>query len=262
MNIHVFFNDGQKVLFERYFAPSLKDDWPIIVHPIRNLNQGQNFGTQGFKKIIHQKIDTLLNKIFPLEEHGYGFILSDIDMQFFKPCDTIVRDYLERHDIVFQREHSHTAEVNTGFVAMRVTPEVINFWRQIEFELKDALDNPRFVNEQSIANALLATAPQLNWGVFPNEIWAWSNHRYRFFPTIVHLPSICLHHANCTTPRGNKTSLDLKIKQLDLVNEIVRSRTRHLMFMVKIFMKKRRPSSQKDAGSDSINGTEIFSKCF
>lgn len=237
MNIHVFFNDGQRILFERYFTPSLKDDWRIIVHPIRNLDQGQNFGTQGFKEIIHQKIDTLLNEIFPLEEHNYGFILSDIDIQFFKPCDTIVRNYLERHDIVFQRENSHTVEVNTGFVAMRVTSDVINFWRQIEFELKDALDNPRFINEQSLANALLATASQLNWGVFPDEIWAWSNQR--FFPTIAYQHSICLHHANCTEPRGNKTSLDLKIEQLDLVNKKVRSRTRYLLFMVNNFIKRR-----------------------
>lgn len=238
MNIHVFFNDGQRILFERYFAPSLKDNWRIIAHPISDLNQDQNFGTQGFKEIIYKKIDTLLNEIFPLEKEGYGFILSDIDIQFFKPCDTIVHSCLQRHDIVFQRENPHTVEVNTGFVAMRVTPEVISFWRQIGCELKDALDNQRFVNEQSIANALLAAATQLNWGFFPDEIWAWSNYRYRFFPTIVQLPRICLHHANCTTPRRNKTSLDLKIKQLNLVNRIVQNRTSHLMFMVKNFRKR------------------------
>ena len=230
MNIHVFFNDGQRILFERYFAPSLKDDLRVIVHPIRNLGQDQNFGTQGFKEIIHQKIDTLINDIFPHEEHSYGFILSDIDIQFFKPCAPIVRDYLERHDIVFQREEPHKSTVNTGFVAMRATPDVINFWAQIESELEDALDSPQFVNEQSIANSLLMKTPQLNWSIFPDEIWAWSNRR--FFPTIVHLPDICLHHANCTQPRGNKTSLDLKIEQLDLVNKVVHSRTRHLIFMV------------------------------
>ena len=234
MNIHVFFNDGQRILFERYFAPSLKDNWRVIVHPIRNLDQDQNFGTQGFKEIIHQKIDTLINEIFPQEERSYGFVLSDIDVQFFKPCDPIVRDYLERHDIVFQRENPHTVTVNTGFVAMRATRNVINFWRQIEFAIKEALDSPRFVNEQSLANSLLTTAPQLNWGIFPDEIWAWSNHR--FFPTIAHLPRICLHHANCTESRGNKTSLDFKIEQLDLVNKVVQSRTRHLIFMVNDFI--------------------------
>ncbi|PKN50697.1 MAG: hypothetical protein CVU55_15865 [Deltaproteobacteria bacterium HGW-Deltaproteobacteria-13] len=232
MNIHVFFNDGQKILFNQYFAPSLKDDWRVIVHPIRNFDRDQNFGTQAFKNIIHQKIDTLINEIFPLEEHNYSFILSDIDIQFFKPCDTTVRSYLERYDIVFQRENSHTAEVNTGFVAMRMTPDVINFWRRIELELKDALDSSQFVNEQSIANSLLVKTPQLNWGIFPDEIWAWSNHR--LFPA--HLPGICLHHANCTEPRGNKTSLDLKIEQLDFVNKLVRSRIRHLMFMINNFI--------------------------
>lgn len=158
-------------------------------------------------------------------------------MQFFKPCAPIISDYLERYDLVFQREEPHTAKVNTGFVAMRATSKVINFWRQIECELKNSLDSPRFVNEQSLANALLATSPQLNWGIFPDEIWAWSNHR--FFPTIAHLPGIYLHHANCTEPRGNRTSLDLKIEQLDLVNKKVRSRTRYLLFMVNNFIKRR-----------------------
>jgi hypothetical protein len=237
MNIHLFFNDGQRILFERYFKPSLKDDWRVIVHPIQNLDQDQNFGTQGFKEIIHQKIDRLINEIFPQEESSYGFILSDIDIQFFKPCDQIVRNYLERYDIVFQRENSHTTEVNTGFMAMRARPDVINFWRQIESGLKDALASPQFINEQSLANALLTTANQLNWGIFPDEIWAWSNHH--FSPTREQLSNISLHHANCTDPRGNKTSLDIKIEQLDLVNKKVRSRTRNLMFMVNNFISRR-----------------------
>jgi len=231
INIHVFFNEGQKILLEHYFAPSLKDDWQLVVHPIRKLDDDQSFGTRGFKDIIHQKMEILVSEILAREERSYGFILSDIDIQFFKPCGPIVLDYLGRYDIVFQRENPHTAQVNTGFMAMRATPEVINFWKRIESELKESLDRPLFVNEQSIANARLEETPKLSWGIFPDEIWAWSNHRC--VPTIVHLREICLHHANCTAPTAKKTSLELKIQQLDLVKKAVCSRTGYLTFVIK-----------------------------
>jgi hypothetical protein len=236
MNIHVFFNDGQKILFDRYFSPSLKDDWRIIAHPVRTMTKDQNFGTQGFKEIIHEKIDILIHEIFPQEEVGYGFILSDVDIQFFKPCSPIVRNCLERHDIVFQREYPHINEVNTGFIAMRVTPEVVNFWKRISRVMKDNLKNQDFINEQGLANKFLKTESMLNWGIFPNEIWAWTNNR--IFPWYLHLPGIFLHHANDTYATVNKTSLDFKIEQLDLVKIIVHSKTSYFIFMINNFMKR------------------------
>ena len=53
-------------------------------------------------------------------------------------------------------------------------------------------------------------------GFFPNEIWAWSNSP--FFPSVDIPSDICLHHANCTEPKNGKSSMELKIEQLDLVH--------------------------------------------
>ncbi len=235
MNIHVFFNEGQKVLFDRYFKSSLKDNWRIIVHPISASVKDQNFGTQGFKAIIHQKMDVLVNEILPQEKNKSGFIMSDVDIQFFKPCARIIHDCLECHDIVFQRELPKKNVVNTGFIAMRSTRDVINFWGKILFEIKENLNNTGFINEQKLANELLKKDIQLNWGVFPDEIWAWSN--YRLSPPNVNLPDICLHHANCTEPEENKTSLDFKIEQLELVKKITKSKTRYMFFIMKKIFK-------------------------
>lgn len=229
MNIHVFFNKGQKILFDQYFFPSLKDDWRVITHRIDDVDRDQNFGTQGFKEIIHQKIHTLVHEILPQEAGGQGFILSDIDIQFFKPCAPMVRRGLDKHDIVFQREHCRTEEVNTGFIAMRVTRDVVNFWNVVDREILDSLHQSVFLNEQAVANNLLKSGIPLNWGFFPDTIWAWSNNR--LLTTLAHLPRICLHHANCTATRNGKTSLELKIEQLDFVNQLVRHPSKHFLFM-------------------------------
>ena len=231
MNIHVVFNEGQRVLLEDYFAPSLKDDWRLITHPLLNYDQDQNFGTQGFKEIMYRKVQTLINDIIPQEISGDGFVLSDIDIQFFRPCAAIIETCLKQHDIVFQRECPHTREANCGFIAMRPTPEVINFWNQVEAELKDALDSPIFTHEQKIANTILETGTQLNWGFLPNEIWAWSNSP--FFPSVDIPWDICLHHANCTEPKNGKSSMERKIEQLDLVRDTLQGQKKSLKFKVK-----------------------------
>lgn len=193
------------------------------------MEQDQNFGTQGFKEIIHQKIHNLVHEILPQEAGGQGFVLSDIDIQFFKPCASVVHYGLKKHDIVFQRENCRTEEVNTGFIAMRPTRDVINFWRIVDSEMLNSLHQPVFLNEQAVANNLLKNGVPLNRGFSPDEIWAWSKNR--LFPTLTHLPRICLHHANCTATRNNKTSLELKIEQLDFVNQLVRHLSKHFLFM-------------------------------
>lgn len=229
MNIHVFFNEGQKILFDRYFFPSLRDDWRVVTHRIDDVERDQNFGTQGFKAIIHQKIHTLVHDILPREAGGQGFLLSDVDIQFFKSCAPIVRQSLKTYDIVFQRENRRTQEVNTGFIAMRPTRDVINFWKIVDSEMLNSLHQPVFLNEQAVANDLLKSGIPLNWGFFPDQIWAWSNHH--LFPSLLLLPGICLHHANCTITRDNKTSLELKMEQLDLVNQLVRRPSQYFLFM-------------------------------
>ena len=79
-----------------------------------------------------------------------------------------------------------------------------------------------FNNEQGVINKLLksSTYSHLKVGVFPNEIWAYSNQP---------MPSpdeIILHHANCTLATHDLTSLQRKLLQLKQIKQSVSSNSR------------------------------------
>jgi hypothetical protein len=117
----------------------------------------------------------------------------------------VVREKLARHNIVFQKEQASGSEVNTGFIAMRPTPEVKDLWSEVECRLARSLEEDEFVNEQQLVNLLLPTRTTLSWSTFPDEIWAWSNRKIHL--NSENFPHILLHQANCTAPHGDKTSL-------------------------------------------------------
>lgn len=216
MNIHVFGNEGQSVLYQRFFRTSLQDEWNIIYHELQT-KAAADFATQSFKRIIHEKVSRLVTEILRSENPEDAFLLSDIDIQFFGRCEPVVRQKLVGHDIVFQKEHALSPDVNTGFIAMRPTSQVKGLWSEVERRLAQCLEAPDFVNEQQIVNRLLPTQTSLKWSTFPDEIWAWSNSKIHL--NSENFPNILLHHANCTVPRGNKTSLELKVEQMDLVKQ-------------------------------------------
>lgn len=236
MNIHVFFNDGQKILFDDFFKPSIKDDWNIVVHRISNIPKDADFGTSNFKKIIYEKISVLVEDILPSESKN-GFILSDIDIQFFKSCYSIINESLKKHEIVFQKEGKDTSAINTGFIAMKPTKNVIDFWTNIKESLYSKLESEDFINEQALANSLIDNPSiKLNWGIFPSEFWAFSNLEYR--PKKKNIKNIYLHHANCTDPHDNKDSLTLKIEQIELVKENFKLKSNPFYRLKKSIMKK------------------------
>lgn len=192
MNIHVFGNQGQNVLYQRFFRPSLCDEWNVVYHELKT-KAAADFATQSFKRIIHEKVSRLVNEILSSEDPQGAFLLSDIDIQFFGPCDSVVQEKLARHDIVFQKEQASGPEVNTGFIAMRPTPQVKDLWSEVERRLAQSLEEDEFVNEQQLVNLLLPTRTSLNWSTFPDEIWAWSNRN-------IHLNSENFPTSCCTTP--------------------------------------------------------------
>lgn len=216
MNIHVFGNEGQSVLYQQFFRTSLQDEWNLIYHELQT-KAAADFATQSFKRIIHEKVSRLVTEILGSEDPEGAFLLSDIDIQFFRRCEPVVLQALDQHDIVFQKEHALGPEVNTGFMAMRPTSQVKDLWSEVEHRLARSLEDSEFVNEQQIVNMLLPTRTSLKWSTFPDEVWAWSNSNIHL--NSENFPNILLHHANCTAPRGNKTSLELKVEQMDLVKQ-------------------------------------------
>jgi hypothetical protein len=172
-----------------------------------------NFGTTDFRKIITEKIFKLLQDIFP-ENTDNMFIVSDIDIQVFKSFEYILKQYIDV-DIVFQKEQRNWG-VNTGFMLIKNTPLTFELFKETLLIL---LSTPRdkFINEQNIIQNLLHQDRYkiLKVGLFPNEIWAYSNQ------PIPDISQLILHHANCTGPSENESSLEKKLKQLHMIKHIV-----------------------------------------
>jgi len=215
MNIHVIYNEGQQTLFEKCFSGSIVDDWKIICHK-DSQPLAQDYGTPAFAQIIHRKVLILINEILPSELSNAFFILSDVDIQFFKSSHGLVAASIEGKDIVFQSEKCPSRKiVNTGFIAMRSNANTLAFWKNVESKLQQTLAKKHFIEEQRIVNQMLPHCSQVKWGIFPSEIWAWSNPD--FSPSQPSFSRICLHHANGTVPTASKNSLRLKMEQLQLV---------------------------------------------
>jgi hypothetical protein len=221
LNIHVFCNDGQRVLYDCYFLPSLKDPWKVCYHPLPNTGPA-DFGTETFKRLVHEKIKILVTEILPSEIQNEFFILSDVDIQFFSPCDQSVREAMQGVDIALQSEFGNrfSSLANTGFICMRPNQPMIDFWSKVESNLAEQIGKADFVNEQAIVNKMLPLASNIKWAFFPDAIWAYSNLGFR---RSHRFPSILLHHANVTSPRDGMSSLELKIEQLASVKELLRT---------------------------------------
>jgi hypothetical protein len=215
MNVHAFYNDGQKILFDRFFVRTLVDEWDVVCHKLPSSN-AIDYGTPEFAKLMLQKVSILVNHIIPSESKSEFFILSDIDIQFFGKCGEVVAAAIEGKDIVFQSEHGgNSLRVNTGFIAMKSNEKVLDFWKQVEQVLLKDVESNRLTEEQQVVNQLLLKTNCIQWGMFPSELWAWSNPD--FSPPQPNFSGILLHHANYTAPQGSKSSLQLKIEQLGFV---------------------------------------------
>ena len=70
------------------------------------------------------------------------------------------------------------------------------------------------INEQEIMNKIINKFP-ISHTRFPNEIWALSNK------PMPNTKSIILHHANCTVYSKTESSLQMKLKQLQFIKELV-----------------------------------------
>lgn len=208
IKLYYFWNLNQKELLENYFLPTFKqfndNEFELIGEEFNNDHEISSFGTVGFKKVIIKKVRSVLNILNNGAQDEF-FIVSDIDIQFFNSIHETILDAIKLDkDIVFQKEHSHGDEINTGFMLIKTTDTTKQFWSNI-LEVLETSNEGFFINEQAIANMRLN---EINSGVFDNTIWNWSQGSLH--------NKIRLHHANCTASTNDK------IEQLENVKDYIK----------------------------------------
>ena len=220
MNVHVFVNAGQRILLDEVFRPSLKDQWNLIEHELTDA-QAQDYGTDLYREIILQKVRSVVENIFAAERGNELAIVSDVDIQFFQPCDAIIRESMQGKDLVFQSESgTQSPLVNAGFYCFRPDcAAVLSYWSWVLEEMERRKSQKMLFNEQDIINETLPNSG-LRWGQFPDELATISNRNFYFWGEDIR--KVRMHHATCTAPNGQKSSLERKIEQLRDVAESYR----------------------------------------
>lgn len=207
------------------FLNSMKDQWDTMGFKIEDFKlKGQVAG--GREADLMRK--NLLDYAFSNTKPDEIFVMSDIDILFYKPCVPIVENEFSKmqnilldsglvekeKDIIFQRERVNHG-VNMGFMAMKNNERVRDFWNRVyKISLSKKLWDQPIVNDLLYENLIEKCATHSRyknvnkeiWDVFPRSIWNWSIGYAD--------PEICLHHANCAVSKKEKNGQFEKVKAI------------------------------------------------
>ena len=199
-----FYDDNQKMLKEtfeltfKYFMPNIE------MKPIKfdYKSNSSNFGTLDFKNLMIEKI--LKGREYIQNNFGNIILISDIDIIIYNNFEHLL-NLEEEYDIIFQKENKKKNCINTGFILLRCSQKTLDLWDNV-FNIFNNFKKDQFINEQEIINNIIGKS-NLKWKLFDDKIWAFSNNP---------MPSnLYLHHANVTKKNSNKTSLELKVIQIE-----------------------------------------------
>ena len=219
MKLYTFYSPSHAVLYERYFRPSLKDDFDVVVKvvPEQICQKGGEYFAPGWRETMLIKVDMILGAI--TEQPGEMFLFADADVQFFEPVVPLVTAAMAGVDAAFQRDHPSGTRC-AGFFACRGTPAALDLWQTTR---RTVLENRQF-DDQIALNWLLDRAMvDVKWTLLPDcflsggtidaDRGQWQPGKRLTVPD-----DIVAHHANWTVGVPNK------IAQLDYVRQIVAAR--------------------------------------
>ena len=218
IKLYSIYTDEAAVLKD-IFLTTLQDDWELHISHWGKAVQDGDWGTPSFAKLVKKKIAYIIETI--KENTGDIIIWSDIDIQFFGKCTDAILKSMPGNDIVFQSERWPAKEINAGFMVIRCNDKTILFFKTVlDFEI----ENLKFFEQSAINTILKEQKVDLDWDVFPKQIWA---------PSHGGMPpaDILLHHANCTEPRvinGKKLgSMERKIIQFKEIRKYIDTRRKN-----------------------------------
>lgn len=215
MILHTLYSESHKVLFEKYFRPSIKDtDLCFIFDEVPQEAEG-TFLKDGWHTAMIRKFKLCEQ----LSSGGEQFIHSDSDVQFFKPVRNIAEEALKNVDLVFQ--HDGDKHLCAGLFCANPSPRVSELFKVAQEVIRD-----RNIESQQALNLLLRTKDlpydfsDIKYGYFPSTWWTHGAETMKVWDGEDINPPIGIvaHHANWVY------GVDAKIKLLEKVRTIVNSR--------------------------------------
>ncbi len=243
IKLYVLVTPSHRIFYERYFLPSLRDDFEIVCESSHQVSESGAFMQPGWLETMKHKVNVILRAID--ENPGQIFIHSDVDIQFFRPIGGFLRQFMSGLDLAVQRD-SPWGDVCAGFFAARGSARMRSLWTDI----RSALGlNPALHDQYLLRQRLLRTDSwaywswsralpmllarfairayrlpelvpnryQLRWRYLPPTFLSGGNESGRHWTPEVELkvrPEMFMHHANWCV------GIDSKIQQLDQVKAL------------------------------------------
>lgn len=231
INLYTFYSDSHKDLKDKYFLPSIKDDYNIVARKYFQISQTGIYGSDGFNRAMIDKLDLLIEAV--KNNLGKVFLYADVDIQFFGKTKDVILKYIEGKDIVFQMDYPAKETGNdgrglnfystktsngpccAGFFVAKGSEKLLEFFENVK---KRCLKNPDIVDQRAI-NMMIGSSG-LKWGFLPGVFFC--PGQTKDFGGIwkpgvnLDVPKdILMHHANWTI------GIDNKVKQLEFIKEKV-----------------------------------------
>jgi len=237
MKLYSFYTASHKELLNKWFLPSLKDDFELILEEYLQECPTGRYMQKGWIDCMKNKVALIIRAIE--ENPNQIFIHSDVDIQFFRPIKATIERLMKGKDMLAQGE-SHRGTVCPGFLVAVGNQKNLKLWQDIKHDLEkqtkkhdQALLNERLMQGapeflQRIARlitpsyrAWIPNAYGLKWNYLPYTFYSPGVFEKKNWEPGVKLAvpaGIVLHHANWIV------GIENKIAQLQYVRDIVSSR--------------------------------------
>lgn len=220
IKLYAIYTPSHEYMMNEFFLPSIKDDYDIILEKHDQQCQSGDFMSTGWLETMIHKVDVVIRGI--KENWGKIFIHSDVDIQFFRPTQDLIQNYMADNDFAIQKNDKKGA-ICAGFFACRGNEKTLALWSEIRARLIDATKDPikaknENIHDQSILESLIRKSNPFNikWTYLPPEFYVTKvvNAKYWAPGEKLIIPSnIVMHHANWTIGLENKIALLSYVKE-------------------------------------------------
>ncbi|MDR3647100.1 MAG: putative nucleotide-diphospho-sugar transferase [Candidatus Babeliales bacterium] len=210
IKMYALYTPSHKILVDKYFLPSIKDNFNLIIDTFKQQCPTGQFNSEGWNTTMLDKVDVIINAI--KSNKNKIFIFSDVDIIFIRPVEKELKKLMKTYEFVIQKSSEKLPNCCTGFFAMIGNEKNLKLWIDIK---KFMLKNPK-LSEEDVLNFFIKQGRlnNIKWSQLPKEYNTGGMFTgSRWVPGIeLQLPeNILLHHANWTV------GIDNKIAQLEYV---------------------------------------------
>jgi hypothetical protein len=225
MKLYALCTPSHEVLRDKYFLPSIQDDFDIIIENVDQTCSSAQFMNKGWTKTTIQKVNLIIRAIH--ENWGEIFIFSDVDIQFFAPIKKIIIDLMKDNDLIMQK-NCPDGVLCTGFFACIGNERTLALWTAVKSTMiKNKSQSDQISFNQCIKRHSKTNPYGVKWNYLPNIFFgagtmsAYPGYNWTVGKTLNIPDSIVMHHANWT--KGIKN----KIAQLKFVKNSVAKSERY-----------------------------------